>query len=69
MSPKSSNVLTYSGGICDQIKKSKLYYDDYAKLNMKNALRSFPFNLVDVDDKNIFRNSKKLKKKSRYVEI
>ena len=61
MSPKTSNVLAYSEDICHQIKKSKLYYDDYAKLNIKNALRYFPFNLADVDYKNIFRNSKTLK--------
>ena len=30
-------------------------------MKIKNALRSFAFNLIDTDDKNIFKDATKLK--------
>ena len=30
-------------------------------MKIKNALRSFAFNLIDIDDKNIFKDATKLK--------
>lgn len=61
-SPKSSNVLAYAEDIWDQIKTSNICHDnEYAQLKIKNALRSFAFNLIDIDDKRIFKDSKSIK--------
>ena len=61
-SPKSSTVLAYSEGAWDQIRKSDFYYiNEYAKMKIKNALRSYAFNLIDIDDKNIFKDANKIK--------
>ena len=58
-SPKSSTVLAY---IWDQIRKSDIYYNnEFAKMKIKNALRSYAFNLIDIDDKNIFKDASKIK--------
>ena len=61
-SPKSSNVLVYAEDIWDQIKTSNISHDsEYAQLKIKNALRSFAFNLIDIDGKRIFKDSKSIK--------
>ena len=61
-SPKSSTVLAYSEDIWDQIRRSNIHSNsEYTKMKIKNALRSFAFNLIDIDDKNIFKDATKLK--------
>ena len=43
----------------DQIKKSDIYYhNQYAKMKI---IRSYAFNLIDIDDKNIFNDANKIK--------
>ena len=60
--PKSSTVFAYSDDLWDQIRKSDIYYNSaYAKMKIKNAIRSYAFNLIDIDDKNIFKDANKIK--------
>ena len=60
--PKSSTVFAYSDDVWDQIRKSDIYYNSaYAKMKIKNAIRSYAFNLIDTDDKNIFKDANKIK--------
>ena len=43
----------------DQIRKSDIYYNNqYAKMKI---IRSYAFNLIDIDDKNIFNDANKIK--------
>ena len=57
-SPKSSTVLAYSEDIWDQIRRSNIHSNsEYTKMKIKNALRSFASNLIDIDDKNIFKDA------------
>ena len=61
-SHKSYTVLAYSDDVRDQIRKSGIYYNnEYDKIKIKNALRSYAFNLIDIDDKNIFKDTSKIK--------
>ena len=61
-SPKSLTVLAYSEDVWDQIRKSNIYYNnEYAKMKIKNVLRSYVFNLIDIDDKNFFKDASKIK--------
>ena len=60
--PNSLTVLAYLENVWDQIRKSCIYYNnEYAKTKIKNALRSYAFNLIDIDDKNIFKDANKIK--------
>ena len=60
--PNSLTVLAYKENVWDQIRKSYIYYNnEYAKTKIKNALRSYASNLIDVDDKNIFKDANKIK--------
>ena len=62
-SHKSYTVLADSDDVRDQIRKSSIYYNnEYAKIKIKNALRSYTFNLIDIDDKNIFKDTSKIPK-------
>ena len=43
----------------DQIRNSDIYYNNqYAKMKI---IRSYAFNLIDIDDKNIFNDANKIK--------
>ena len=43
----------------DQIRNSNIYYNNqYAKMKI---IRSYAFNLIDIDDKNIFNDANKIK--------
>ena len=60
--PKSSAVIAYLEDVWDQIRKSDIHYNnEYTKMKTKNALRSYAFNLIDIDGKNIIKDAHKIK--------
>ena len=60
--PNESNILSYAEDIWEQIEKANIYRNEmYSKAKIKNALRGFAFNLINIDDTRIFRDSNKVK--------
>ena len=60
--PDESNILSYAEDICEQIEKANICRNKmYSKAKIKNALRGFAFNLINIDDTRIFRDSNKVK--------
>ena len=57
-----SNILSYVEGICKQMQKANICRNEiYTKAKIKNALRGFAFNLINIDDTRIFRDFNKVK--------
>ena len=64
--PKENNVFKFAENIFDQINQKGLCKDNLNSVQrLKNTLRSFSFNVLDSDDKSVYRGSKKLKFKER----
>ena len=64
--PKENNVFKFAENIFDQINQKGLCKDNLNSVQrLKNTLRSFSFNVLDSDDKWVYRDSKKLKFKER----
>ena len=56
----------FAENIFDQINQKGLCKDNLNSVQrLKNTLRSFSFNVLDSDDKSVYRDSKKLKFKER----
>ena len=73
--PNESNILSYAEDIWEQIEKASICLNGmYSKAKIKNALRGFGFNLINIDDTRIFGDSNKakiiqqLRKKCCYFE-
>ena len=60
--PKQSDVMAYTEDVWEQLLKSKVIRDNpFAKLKIKNSLRAFTFNLLEIDDKRIFSDNTNLR--------
>ena len=55
--PKQEDILPAIEGLFSRIKESQLIKDNYmAPERIKNALRSFAWNLVDLDDRQFYND-------------
>ena len=60
--PREEDVLPAIEGLFHRIKESNVIKSNYmATERVKYALRSFAYNLIDLDDKNFYQDSKKTK--------
>ena len=60
--PKDNDVFAFSEDNSDQINRKRLCKDNLnLDQRLKNTLRSFSFNVPDIDDKSVYRDSKKIK--------
>ena len=58
--PREEDILPAIEGLFSRIKESNLIKENYmASERIKNALRSFAWNLVDLDDRHFYNDSKK----------
>ena len=66
--PTDIDAFIFAEDLWDQLERSKILKDDHRNLeSTKKLLCGFAFNILNVDDKHIFKNSKIIKiiKKSR----
>ncbi|XP_066910788.1 uncharacterized protein [Clytia hemisphaerica] len=62
MKPDEVETLAIAEDIWSQLYKSKLLKNDIRSIQRaKNSIRAFTFNLLDIDDKQIFKDSKHIK--------
>ena len=55
--PNESNIFSYAD-TWEQIKEANICHNEmYSKAKIKNALGGFAFNLINIDDIRIFRDS------------
>ena len=60
--PCESNILAYTEDIWEQISKSKICnVGKYNEARIKNSLRCLAFNIINIDEKRIFKDQKKIK--------
>ena len=60
--PNESDILSYAEDIWEQIEKANICRSEmYSKAKIKNALRGFAFNLINIDETGIFRDSNKVR--------
>ena len=56
-----SKVLAYAEDIWEQIDKADIWHNEiYLKAGIKNSLRGLAFNIVNIEDSCIFKNSSKI---------
>ena len=57
----TNDVLPCMESVWDQLTRNKLLKDNYYNINRaKNCLRALAFNIIDLEDKRIFKDKKKL---------
>ena len=59
--PVASEMIVVLEDICDQIKNAKVIKNDLSEQRIKTAIRAFPFNYIDVDEKQFGIDGKRLK--------
>ena len=60
--PCESNILAYTEDIWEQISKSEICnVGKYNEARIKNLLRCLAFNIINIDEKRIFKDQKKIK--------
>ena len=60
--PCESNILAYTEDIWEQILKSEICnVGKYNEARIKNSLRCLAFNIINIDEKRIFKDQKKIK--------
>ena len=58
---KDNEILTIAEDIYDQINKKGLCKENHMSIQrLKNSLRAFTFDILDIDDKNVYSDFKKL---------
>ena len=59
--PVASEMIVVLEDIWDQIKNAKIIKNDISEQRIKTAIRAFPFNYIDVDEKQFGIDGKRLK--------
>ena len=60
--PKDNEIFAMAEDIYDQINRKSLCKENQISIqHLKNSLRAFTFNILDIDDKNVYSDVKKLK--------
>ena len=60
--PCESNILAYTEDVWEQISKSEICnVGRYNEARIKNSLRCLAFNIINFDEKHIFKDQKKIK--------
>ena len=67
--PNKSNILSYTEDIWEQIEKANICRNEMcSKAKIKNSLRGFAFNLINIDDTRLLRDCK-LKSNNNSVKM
>ena len=62
MKPKENDLFALAEGIYDQINRKGLCKETQTSVQrLKNSLQAFTFNILDIDDQIVYKDSKKLK--------
>ena len=68
--PCESNILAYTEDIWEQISKSEICnVGKYNEARIKNSLRCLAFNIINIDEKRIFKDQKKIKLLKIYKKL
>ena len=59
--PKQSSISSYAEDNWEQINRANICCNEmYSKLKIKNSLRGLVFNLINIDDTRIYKDSNQL---------
>ena len=71
--PKESDILAYAGDIWEQIDKANICNNNFhSKSKIENALRGLAFNLINIVDSRIYKDTnhiKVIKQLRKYIAI